>query len=38
MPPDWASVHTQDSCGGVISLTWVKVQLTDHESGASHIE
>lgn len=36
-PPYWVSVHTQDSCGGAIPVTGVKVHLTDHNSGASHI-
>ena len=36
-PPDWVSVHTHDSCGGAIPVTGVKVHLTDHNSGASHI-
>lgn len=37
VPPDWVSVHTQDSCGGAIPVIGVKVHLTDHNSGASHI-
>ena len=36
-PPDWVSVHTQDSCGGAIPVTGAKVHLTGHNSGASHI-
>ena len=36
-PPDWVSVHTQDSCGGAILVTGAKVHLTGHNSGASHI-
>lgn len=37
VPPDWVSVHTQDSCGGAIPVIGVKVHLIDHNSGASNI-